>query len=236
MPASNPSLLRRAASRSLEAAVVRSAELDGIVSARTRALARALDAAAAALIRQERVGQKRVPSPGAEILDDGFRDVLAAICAARGGYIYPYLSGIGFDGPERRLDERHECGGAMFVAETGRELFADYRRRVWICARCGFVGESPDMACLPKVTVTHGTARVAQPGVSGSVAVAVVLEPIGPALAEILLRGRYAAPDLLRGVAFPLPGRRDHGGVRMLAIATVADGDFLVARQRIGQT
>jgi len=226
--------LQKAAGRTLQSVIVRNAQIDGYVTPEIAiSLAQDLDAAAQSLLHEEISGNESLCLE-ANILNDRFCDVLAAICSSRGGYVYPYISGIGYDGSERSYGSLHSCGAALFVTDTKQSIFAHYGRRLWLCARCGMAGESPLAIPLPVISITHNKAQIEYHGGSfSSISVAVVIEPVGCFHAQVLLRARVDAIQISKGIELDINRDLLVRGLSVIAVAMSFDCDFLVARQQI---
>ncbi|NOK00101.1 MULTISPECIES: hypothetical protein [Myxococcus] len=236
-------LAQRCASRTAQAAVVRSAVADGIVTPGPGTLlARELDASVLALADvlslNDAGDEQRRAALRSEMakLDHRYGEVLVQILRIRAGYVYPYMSGIGSPRPERVASLPHACGERLFAAEVENTIFGCGHRAFWVCASCGLVGESEAGCPLPDVFFEEHAARLQVDGAvlgEGDVFVGVVVEPFGSLQAETLHAGTVPPSSLLNGFKFDLRPDVTKHGLRVLAIALVYGCEFMVIRQPI---
>ncbi|MEW1911902.1 hypothetical protein AB0442_26250 [Kitasatospora sp. NPDC085895] len=205
----------RAARRLVQSRIVRSAVAAGDRPDADLALA---DRLAAAALRPD-------PAPDGE-LDRLLCAFLGATLARRGPDVHDYLSGsVGYS-PEERTGLLHHCGHRLLrLRIVPRDLPAG-ALALYVCERCGSAhtlppGGEPPRAVLGPATLTLHLARPLAAGGRYTAA----RQPIG-GHPEAALPVAELVPGA-REITVPLP-RDGAPGLRRIAVALVADGEFSV--------
>lgn len=200
--------------------VLRRADADSVVSSGARV---AMDIGRCALAAGSHVGPFSV--------DEQVARGLAEIIHHRGGMIFKYWMGL-FELVEQVATARpHSCGSALYRLVYERRDVGVSARCVWVCARCGVVGDtSAEVSTLPAILVEADRVRTTSlaESTSGQAWCVVGVEPCGHARAA-------TAPRVI-----PVGAGRDEltverprvswRGLHWITVVTVYRADYALTR------